>query len=242
MVMVKKSLKESLLDGTVSVEYCLQRKSKQDRIYMAKHGLYIDELIKLNDPRLVIELIRYGHAQEHYDTWKTHENGEVRKALADAGYFPHHFIQDKNKSVREAVLTKYPEYCGVLLKRSNTGHWKYIAQIIDEDWALDDIKTFLDAPVPDGMYNARIAHIRTYYQAWTMTPTLVEKTMSRAQLFKVENPLWAYGQAIYRIQEVQDLYERIKHDKQKKNEFYKLFDELLDDDTCYSTSCHIEEM
>lgn len=69
------------------------------------------------------------------------------------------------------------------------------------------------------MYNARIAHIRTYYQAWTTTPTLVEKTMSRAQLFKVENPLWAYGQAIYRIQEVQDLYERVKHNKQKKMNF-----------------------
>lgn len=240
--MVKKSLKESLQDGTVSVEYCLGRKSKQDRIYMAKHGLYIDELIKLNDPRLLIELIRHGHAKEHYDTWKKHEDGEVRKALADAGYFPRHFIQDKNKSVREAVLTKHSEYSGILLKRSNTGHWKYIAQIIDEDWALEDIKTFLDAPVPDGMYNARIAHIRTYYQAWMMTPTLVEKTMSRAQLFKVENPLWAYGQAIYRIQEVQDLYERVKHNKQKKNEFYKLFDDLLDDDTCYATLYHIEEM
>lgn len=240
--MVKKSLKESLQDGTVSVEYCLDRKSKQDRIYMAKHGLYIDELIKLNDPRLLIELIRHGHAREHYDVWKTHENGEVRKALADAGYFPHHFIQDKNKSVREAVLTKHSEYSGILLKRSNTGHWKYIAQIIDEDWALDDIKTFLDAPIPGGMHSERLNTIRTYYQAWTMTPTLVEKTMSRAQLFKVENPLWAYGQPICIIHDVQDLYERIKHNKQKKNEFYKLFDDLLDDDTCYATLCHIEEM
>lgn len=240
--MVKKSLKESLQDGTVSVEYCLQRKSKQDRIYMAKHGLYIDELIKLNDPRLLIELIRHGHAREHYDVWKTHEDGEVRKALADAGYFPNHFIQDKNKHVREAVLTKYPEYCGVLLKRSNASHWKYIAQLIDEDWALDDIKTFLDAPIPGGTHSERLNTIHTYYQAWTMTPTLVEKTMSRAQLFKIENPLWAYGLQLYIIRDVRGLYERIKHNKQKKNEFYKLFDDLLDSDTCYATTCHIEEM
>lgn len=240
--MAKKPLKDALQDGTVDVEYCLQRKSKQDRIYMAKHGLYIDELVVLNDPRLIIELIQYGHAQEYYDEWKTHKDGEVRQALAKAGYFPHHFIQDKNKRVREAVLTKHPKYCGVLLKRSNEGHWKYILQTINEDWALSDIKTFLDAPIPRGSYNSRLVPIRTYYQARATVPTTIEKTMSPAQLFKSGNPLWAHGQTIYRIQEVQELYERIKHNKQKKYEFYKLFDDLLNNETCYLTTCHIEEL
>lgn len=240
--MTKKPLKDALQDGTVSVEYCLQRKSKQDRIYMAKHGLYVDELIALNDPRLLIELIRHGHAQEHYDAWKTHKDGEVRKALATAGYFPNHFIQDKNKWVREAVLIKHPEYYDVLLKRSNTSHWKYIAQIIDENWSLKDIKTFLDAPIPRGAYNTRLDPIHTYYQAGTTVPTLIEKTMTPAQLFKSESPLWAHGQTIYYIQQVQELYDRIKHDKQKKDEFYKLFDDLLNNKTHYWTACHIEEM
>lgn len=85
--MTKKPLKDALQDGTVSVEYCLQRKSKQDRIYMAKHGLYIDKLIALNDPRLLIELIRHGHAQEHYDSWKTHKDGEFLKQN-----YTHHVI------------------------------------------------------------------------------------------------------------------------------------------------------
>ena len=240
--MAKKPLKDALQDGTVSVEYCLQRKSKQDRIYMAKHGLYIDKLIALNDPRLLIELIQHGRAQEHYDAWKTHKDGEVRQALAKAGYFPHHFIQDKNKGVREAVLTKHPDYCGVLLKRSNEGHWKYIAQIIDENWSLKDIKTFLDTPIPPGAYNTRLTPIRTYYQAGTTAPTLIEKTMAPAQLFKSESPLWAHGRTIYRIQQIQELYERIKHNKQKKDEFYKLFDDLLNNETCYSATCHIEEI
>lgn len=67
-------------------------------------------------------------------------------------------------------------------------------------------------------------------------------TMSPAQLFKSGSLLWAHGQTIYRIHEVQELYDRIKHDKQKKSEFYKLFDDLLNNDTCYSAKCHIEEM
>lgn len=240
--MTKKPLKDALQDGTVSVEYCLQRKSKQDRIYMAKHGLYIDELIALNDPRLLIELIQHGRAQEHYDAWKTHKDGEVRRALAYAGYFPNHFIQDKNKRVQKAVLNKHPEYCGVLLNRSNRSHWEHIAQMIDENWSLKDIKTFLDAPIPDGAYSSRLTPIRTYYQAQTAVPTLIEKTMSPAQLFKSESPLWANEQAIYRIQEVQNLYKRIKHNKQKTNEFYKLFDDLLNKETCYTATCRIEEM
>ena len=240
--MAKKPLKDALRDGTVSVEYCLQRKSKQDRIYMAKHGLYIDKLIALNDPRLLIELIKNDHAKEHYDAWKTHKDGEVRRTLAYAGYFPNHFIQDKNKRVQKAVLNKHPEYCGVLLNRSNKSHWEHIAQMIDENWSLRDIKTFLDAQIPDGAYSPRLTPIRTYYQAVITVPTLIEKTMSPAQLFKSESPLWAHGRTIYRIQQVQELYKRIKHDKQKKDEFYKLFDDLLNNETHYWTACHIEEL
>lgn len=240
--MAKKPLKDALRDGTVSVEYCLQRKSKQDRIYMAKHGLYIDKLIALNDPRLLIELIKNDHAKEHYDAWKTHKDGEVRRTLAYAGYFPNHFIQDKNKRVQKAVLNKHPEYCYVLLNRSNRSHWEHIAQIINENWSLKDIKTFLDAKIPDGAYSPRLTPIRTYYQAGTNVPTLIEKTMAPAQLFKSENPLWAHGQTIYYIQQVQELYDRIKHDKQKTNKFYKLFDDLLNSETCYSATCLIEEM
>lgn len=240
--MTKKPLKDALQDGTVSVEYCLQRKSKQDRIYMAKHGLYVNELIALNDPRLLIELIQHGHAEEHYDEWKMHKDGEVRRTLAYASYFPNHFIQDKNKRVQKAVLNKHPEYCGVLLNRSNKSHWEHIAQIIDENWSLKDIKTFLDAPIPDGAYSPRLTPIRTYYQAGITVPTLIEKTMSPVQLFKSGSPLWANGQTIYRIQEVQNLYKRIKHNKQKKSEFYKLFDDLLNNKTHYWTACHIEEL
>lgn len=71
---------------------------------------------------------------------------------------------------------------------------------------------------------------------------LIKEQMAPAQLFKSENPLWAHGQTIYRIQEVQELYERIKYDKQKKYEFYKLFDDLLNNKTHYWTACHIEEL
>lgn len=66
--------------------------------------------------------------------------------------------------------------------------------------------------------------------------------MSPAQLFKSGNPLWAHNQNIYRIQQVQELYNQIKHNKQKKDEFYRLFDDLLNNETSYSTTCHIEEL
>ena len=114
--------------------------------------------------------------------------------------------------------------------------------MIDENWSLRDIKTFLDAQIPDGAYSPRLTPIRTYYQAMTTVPTIIEKTMSPAQLFKSESPLWAHGQTIYRIQEVQDLYDRIKHNKRKKSKFYKLFDDLLNNKTHYWTACHIEEL
>ena len=84
--------------------------------------------------------------------------------------------------------------------------------------------------------------VREKLKTYDLVPTTIEKTMSPAQLFKSESPLWAHGQTIYYIQQVQELHDRIKHDKQKTNEFYKLFDDLLNSKTCYSATCLIEEM
>lgn len=109
---------------------------------------------------------------------------------------------------------------------------------------LDTLKAYLEAEKEynDTEETFRYQALKLKYEALTTIPSTIEKTMTPAQLFKSESPLWAYGQTIYRIQQVQELYNRIKHNKQKKYEFYKLFDDLLNNETCYLTTCHIEEL
>lgn len=220
----------------------LANTNKRQRILMASKGENIEALIAKNEPEVIAKLIDYEYAKEHYDEWKTHEHGDVRYALACLGLFPEIYINDKNPKVREAVVRHHNEYCGQLLARNKKRHWEFVCAIINTRTDLKYVKEFLDARVPKGVNKDKLRAIRLYYAAKTTELSMIEKTMSPAQLFKSENPLWAHGQTIYRIQEVQNLYDRIKHDKRKKSEFYKLFDDLLNNKTCYSATCHIEEM
>ena len=106
---------------------------------------------------------------------------------------------------------------------------------------IDKLKIYLDT-IPKHKQSLSSQALELKYRAMITVPTTIEKTMSPAQLFKSESPLWAHGQTFYYIQQVQELYDRIKHDKQKKSKFYKLFDDLLNSETHYWTACHIEEM
>ena len=58
----------------------------------------------------------------------------------------------------------------------------------NEQWLITDRETKLKA-------------IRLKYQAMTIVPTIIEKTMSPEQLFNARNPLWTQG---YTIQELYD--------------------------------------
>lgn len=56
----------------------------------------------------------------------------------------------------------------------------------NEQWLITDRETKLKA-------------IRLKYQAMTIVPTIIEKTISPEQLFNARNPLWAREYTIYRL-------------------------------------------
>lgn len=56
----------------------------------------------------------------------------------------------------------------------------------NEQWLITDRETKLKA-------------IRLKYQAMTTVPTIVEKTMTTAQLYNAGSPLWAREYTIYRL-------------------------------------------
>lgn len=82
----------------------------EHREYMAVKGIYVDELVKLNEPGIIRRLIMSGHGTEYYEEWKTHPDWEIRKEIAEKGYYPDEFIKDKNYKVRIAVFDANPTY------------------------------------------------------------------------------------------------------------------------------------
>lgn len=202
--------------------------TKNQRMNMATRGENVEVLIALNEPEVISELIRQGHAQEHYDEWKTHEHGDVRYALAHQGYYPETFINDKNPSVREEVVRWHPEYCNQLLARNKKRHWEFICKLINENTNITYIKDFLDAKVPKAVNKQKLRAIRILYKCRTTIPTAIEKTMTPKQLFEVNSPFWAQNLELWHIEDIQALYPQVKPEA-----FLQQFNNLVDPDKYY---------
>ena len=207
----------------------LSNTTKNQRLNMATRGENIEELIALNEPDIISELITRGHAREHYEKWKTHEHGDVRYALAHQGYYPETFIDDKNPNVREAVARWHPGYRGQLLARNKKRHWQFICKLINEETELTYIKDFLDAKVPKAVNKDKLRAIRTFYALKTTEPSTLEKTMTPSQLFQMNSPFWAENLELSHIEKIQLLHQIIQPDP-----FFEYFNDLLDPNKYYN--------
>lgn len=183
--------------------------TEQQELYITSHGEHLEELIAEGNPLIIIGIINRGLGTEYYDEWKTHGHHKIRQALAQNGHYPDLFITDDDSSVREAVVLAHPEYCEQLLAQNYAIDWNFVCRQIDEN---TDLKTFLDAPVPDEIDNLKLQAIRTMYAVKTSQPSAIEKTMSPSQLFQSQSPFWATDLTLERIEVVLDLYDTIKTD------------------------------
>lgn len=108
-------IKSDIERGDYDLEKCMNLKNSKLRVELARHGRHVDMLAERNEPRVLVALIEYGYAENYYDTWKNHENGDVRRALAKRGYYPEVFIRDKNESVRHAAFNQHPETISIVM-------------------------------------------------------------------------------------------------------------------------------
>ena len=104
-----KHMKQDIERGDYDLDKCMNLRNAKLRVELAKHGRHVELLAERNEPRVLVALIENGYAESYYDEWKTHENGDVRRALASRGYYPDVFIHDKNESVRHAAFNQHPE-------------------------------------------------------------------------------------------------------------------------------------
>lgn len=214
----------------------LTNTTKNQRINMATRGENVDELIALNEPEVISELIARGHAREHYEEWKNHEHGYVRYALAHPGYYPETFINDKNPSVREEVVRWHPEYREQLLARNKKRHWEFVCSLINENTELAYIKTFLDAKVPRDVNQDKLNAIRIMHAVRTTEPTTVEKTMTPAQLFQINSPFWAENLELWHIEKIQMFYPLVQPEA-----FFQHFNDLIDPDKYYENAWQLSK-
>lgn len=96
--------------------------------------------------------------------------------------------------------------------------------LTNEELDLDLLKAYLEAEerYGDAKNNAHYQALKIKYEALTIVPTIIEKTMSPAQLYVSGNPLWAYD---YSADGIREMLRRLEDKPKTEESFHVALDE-----------------
>lgn len=165
------------------------------RYILAKNGIETDRVATMDGYNTIVDIINKGLLPERYEEWKHHPRAGVRQALVDNGYFYNYFINDEDPYIRRQIIEK-----DLLLgiQRLDNDEDRQIVQMrllrkTNDELELDILKTYIDAEEEYGDTEENIAYqaLARKYEALTAVPSTIEKTMTPAQLYASDSPLWA---------------------------------------------------
>lgn len=194
--------------------YMHKQKFDMHRMILAENGIEIDRIIKRDGNRVIINLIEQGLETERYDDWKNHHNYKVRYALAEKGYYPDLYINDKSPDVRREVIRQYPKQS---LKRMHNHNDRYNIRynlVRENNPDLEVLSTFLEtvkkSELKETFVQNEIQALRIKHQALTTVPTAIEKTMAPYQLFEIQSPLWALSCTAIEVYDIISSYDALE--------------------------------
>lgn len=96
--------------------------------------------------------------------------------------------------------------------------------LTNDELDLDLLKAYLDAEdrYGDAKTNTHYQALKIKYEALTTAPTVIEKTMSPAQLYVADNPLWAYD---YSADGIREILRRLEDKPKTEESFHVALDE-----------------
>lgn len=220
-----KQIKQDIEHGDYDLEKCMNLRNAKLRVELARYGRHVDMLAERNEPCVLVALIEHGYAENYYDTWKTHENGDVRRALAKRGYYPEVFIRDKNESVRHAAFNQHPEYIRELLSQNNWGDWIYVKTLIRENPTPELVIPFVELESPFGA--AKNDVITVYATAHQTKLDTIRSTMTSKQLFALNDPHWVLGLP-YTLANILHQYRETLAEQGRVDELIAIYDDVFD--------------
>lgn len=170
---------------------------REQRYILAKNGVGTDRVSEMDGDNTIVDIINDGLLPERYEKWKHHPRAGVRHALVDNGYFYETFINDEDPYIRQRIIEK-DIHLG-LGRLDNDEDRDVIRRILDkqtnDEIDLNILTAYLEAVKEYGDTNIAFVYpnlnLKLKYDALTMVPTTIEKTMTPAQLYASNNPLWA---------------------------------------------------
>lgn len=176
-------------------------------------GRTLSEIIKeVGSDQLILDLISYGQACDHYEEWKDHANENVRLSLATNGYFLDHYIHDTSDNLKYLAIRKQPELMNDLLGHPTEGELRFARDYLYNQVSPDakHLKAYV-AHVDDEPKDYKEKALLTRYLADVVELDAFTKTMTAAQLFTVNHPAWARDYDPEAITSIHDIVHTLRN-------------------------------
>ena len=168
---------------------------REQRYILAKNGIETDRVTLMDGYNTIVDIINEGLLPERYEEWKRYPRAGVRLALVDNGYFYDYFINDEDPYIRQQIIEKNLR---LGIQRLDNDEDRQIVQLqllqkTNDELELDILKAYIDAEEEYGDAEENLAYqaLVLKYEALTAVPSTIEKTMTPAQLYASDSPLWA---------------------------------------------------
>lgn len=190
------------------------------RYILAKNGIETDRVAIMDGYNTIVDIINEGLLPERYDEWKHHPRAGVRRALVDNGYFWDYFINDEDPYIRSSIIEQ--DLRLGLQRLDNDEDRDVIRRVLEkqsnDELDLDILKAYLKAVKEYGDTNIAYVYpnLKLKYDALTTVPTTIEKTMTSAQLYASNNPLWARD---YTAEQIRWILTRLRNKPKTEESF-----------------------
>lgn len=178
-------------------------------------GRTLSDIVKeVGSDQLILDLIGYGLACDHYSEWKDHPKETVRLSLATSGYFLNHYIHDISLQIKYTALSKQPELIHEMLKHPTDDELRFARDYLYNQASPDvkHLKAYVDAAHlhTDEPKDVKAKALLTKYLSDVVELDAFTKTMTAAQLFTANHPAWARGYDPEAIASVHDIVSALQ--------------------------------
>lgn len=171
------------------------KEQREQRYVLAKNGIETDRVTLMDGYNTIVDIINEGLLPERYEEWKRYPRAGVRQTLADNGYFWDYFINDEDPYIRQDIIEKDLR---LGLKRLDNDEDRQVVQTrlllkTNDELELDILKAYINAEKEYGDTDENLVYqaLALKYEALTAAPSTIEKTMTPAQLYVSNSPIWA---------------------------------------------------
>lgn len=196
------------------------KEQMEQRYILAKNGVGTDRVSEMDGYNTIVDIINEGLLPERYEEWKHYPRAGVRQALADNGYFWDYFINDEDPYIRQSIIET--DLRLGLQRLDNDEDRDVIRRVLEkqsnDELDLDILKAYLEAAKEYGDTNIAYVYpnLKLKYDALTTMPTTIEKTMTPAQLYASNNPLWARD---YTAEQIRWILTRLRNKPKTEESF-----------------------